>query len=114
MEDREKVLAAIAKEGVDRVMTVRAVSLDKMEKDAWAQDWHKWIESDSTVRQLVEQSLPLPKKKSKHYGIEFTLWDSTGKLWAARTGDCARSDLKSGVADLLQITIDAMKDAHWI
>lgn len=113
--DREKILAALAKEGVDGVMTVRAVSLDKTEKDRWAQDWHAWLESDSTVRQLVEQSLPLPKKKSKHYGIEFTLWGSAGhKVWAARTGSCARSDLKSGVAELLQLAIDAMKDAHWV
>jgi hypothetical protein len=115
MADREKILAAIAKEGVDGVMTVRAVSLDKTGKDRWAQDWHAWLESDSTVRQLVEQSLPLAKKKSKHYGIEFTLWSSAGhKLWAARTGTCARSDLKSGVAELLQLAIDAMKDAHWV
>jgi hypothetical protein len=117
MEDREKVLAALAKEGVDGVMTVRAVSLtlDKGEKDRWAQNWQTWIESEQTVRQLVEQTLPLPKKKSSNYGIEFTLWGSAGqKLWAARTGITARSDLKSGVSDLLQLTIDAMRDARWV
>jgi hypothetical protein len=115
IEDREKVLAAIAKEGVGGVMTVRAVSLDETGKDRWAQDWHAWLESDSTIRQLVEQSLPLPKKKSKKYGIEFTLWGSGGrKLWAARTGACSRSDLKSSTAELLQLAIDAMKDAHWV
>lgn len=115
LEDRETLLAAIAKEGVDGVMTVRAVSLDAAGKDRWVQDWHAWLESDSTARQLVEQSVPLPKKKSKHYGIEFTLWGSGGrKLWAARSGDCTRSDLKSGVADLLQLAIDAMKDARWL
>ena len=115
LADRQKILAALAKEGVDGVMTVHAVSLDKTEKDSWAQDWHAWVESDSTVRQLIEQTLPLPRKKSKRYGIEFTLWNSAGhKLWVARTGSCARSDLKSGVADLLQLAIDALKDARWV
>lgn len=117
MEDREKVLAALAKEGVDSVMTVRAASLtlDKAEKDRWAQDWNTWLESEQTVRQLVEKTLPLPKRKSSNYGIEFTLWNSTGhKVWAARTGVCARSDLKSGVGDLLQLVIDAMRDARWV
>lgn len=115
LESREKVLAALAQEGVDGVMTVRAVSLDKKEKEAWIQDWRAWIGTESTPRQLVEESLPLPSKKSKTYGIEFTLWGAPGrKLWAARTGPCSRSQLKSGVADLLQLTIDVMKDAHWV
>jgi hypothetical protein len=115
MEDREKVLAAVEKEGVDGVMTVRAASLDELGPERWASDWHAWLESDSTIRALIERSLPLPAKKAKRYGIEFTLWRSGGdKLWAARSGACTRKDLQSGVAELLQLAIDALKDDHWV
>jgi hypothetical protein len=116
MEDREKVLAAIKKEGVDGVMTVRAVGLDETGTERWVADWKTWLASDSTVRQLIERTLPLPQKRAKLYGIEFALWgsDPGRRLWAARTGTCTRNDLESGVTDLLKLAIDALKEARWL
>ena len=115
-QDREKILAALEKEGVDGVMTVRAVGLDDVGEEGWVADWRAWLASESTVRQLIEKTLPLPPKRAKRYGIEFALWGTTPgrRLWAARTGACTRDDLKSGVADLLRLAIDGLKDARWL
>jgi hypothetical protein len=116
LEDREKVLGAIEAAGVDGVMTVRAVPLDKLDEEGWVEQWRDWLSAEATVRQLIETSLPVPPKKAKRYGIEFALWGTTPgrRLWAARTGTCMRKDLEAGVADLLQLAIDGLKDARWL
>jgi hypothetical protein len=115
-EAREKVLAAIEKEGLDGVMTVRAVGLDDAGEAGWVAEWQTWLAGESTVRQLVERTLPMPSKRAKKYGIEFALWGGTPgrRLWAARTGVCTRKDLESGVGDLLQLAIDGLKDSRWL
>jgi len=115
-QDREKILATLEKEGVDGVMTVRAVGLDEIGEEGWVTDWRAWLDGDSTVRQLIERTLPVPPKRARRYGIEFALWGTTQgrRLWAARTGVCTRDDLESGVADLLRLAIDGLKDANWL
>ena len=116
MEDRERILAALEKEGVDGAITVRAVGLDEIGETGWAAGWEAWVAKESTIRELIEQTLPLPPKRAKRYGIEFALWDARPGhlLWAARTGTCARKDLQSGVSELLQLAIDGLKEAHWL
>ena len=114
--DRDKLLAELEKQGVDGVMTVRAVALDDLGEDAWVAAWKAWLAGESTVRQLIEQTLPLPPKRAKRYGIEFALWggNPSRRLWAARTNTCSRNDLESGVGDLLQLAIDGLKDSRWL
>jgi hypothetical protein len=116
LEDRERILATLEKEGVEGAVTVRAVGLDELGEKSWVAAWEAWIAKESTIRQLIERAIPLPPKRAKRYGIEFALWDARpGRLlWAARTGTCARKDLQSGVSDLLQLAIDGLKDAHWL
>jgi hypothetical protein len=114
--DRDKLLAALENQGVDGVMTVRAVALDDLGEDAWVSGWKSWLAGESTVRQLIEQTLPLPPKRAKRYGIEFALWGGSPgrRLWAARTSTCTRNDLEAGVGDLLQLAIDGLKDGRWL
>lgn len=114
--DRDKLLAEIEKQGIEGVMTVRAVALDDVGEDAWVAAWKTWLAGESTVRQLIEQTLPLPPKRAKRYGIEFALWGGSPgrRLWAARTNTCSRSDLEEGVGELLQLAIDGLKDSRWL
>ena len=116
IEDRERVLSAIERENVDGAITVRAVGLDEIGEEGWAAEWEAWVAKESTIRQLVERTLPLPPKRAKLYGIEFALWDARpGRLlWAARTGTCPRRELQQGVGDLLQLAIDGLKGAGWL
>lgn len=112
--DRDRILAALEREGVDGAVTVRAVGLDESGEEEWTAAWAKWVGEVSTVRELIERTLPVPPKKAKRYGVEFALWDTRPArlLWAARTGTCTRKQLQSGVADLLQLAIDGLKDAR--
>jgi hypothetical protein len=114
--DRTQLLAALEQQGVDGVMTVRAVPLDAVTEAAWVATWTSWLDTDTTVRQLVEQTLPLPPKRAKRYGIEFTLWGGSPgrRLWVGRSGTCSRKDLEDGVGDLLQLAIAGLKESRWI
>jgi hypothetical protein len=69
-------------------MTVRAVAVEDMREENWAAAWKSNLAKDSSVRDLIEQSLPLTQKPAIHYGVEFALWDrrTPGALWAARAG----------------------------
>jgi hypothetical protein len=67
-----------------------------------------------TIRQLIDQTLPLPEqKKVKRAGVEITLWDLTtrGRLWTGRTGVYSVRDIRKAVPGLVQQTIDALMDA---
>jgi hypothetical protein len=114
--DRESILEVLSREKVDGAMTVRAVSLDGLGEAAWGAAWTSWVEAPSTVRDLVRSTVPVPKKKSKIYGIELALWDveATRPLWAARTRGISIRDLHEGVGDLLQLTIASLKETPWL
>jgi hypothetical protein len=99
--DRQRILQVLDQEGVDGVMTVRAVAVDDMGEENWAAAWKSNLAKDSSVRDLIEQSLPLTEKTAKHYGVEFALWDrrTPGALWAARSGVHTRKQLRKGVTE---------------
>jgi hypothetical protein len=110
--DRDEILAALAREGVDGVLTVRAVPLDRDTEAAWPEAWAAWIDSPATVRELVERTLPLPAKPVRRYGAEITLWElGTGnRPWAARTTVCDRKELRKAASDLVQDTIAQLRE----
>lgn len=114
--DRDRILDALAREKVDGAMTIRAVALDDLGEKAWSADWTSWVEAPSTVRDLIRKTVPVPKKKSKIYGIELALWDveTARPLWAARTRPISVNDLRLGVGDLLQLTIESLKETPWL
>lgn len=114
--DRDRILETLSRERVDAVLTVRAAPLEKSGEAAWIAEWERFATGSSTIRELVQRTLPLPKKAAKRYGLEFALWGTgPGALhWAARTGVCTRKQLSEGTSDLLQLAIDELKDARWL
>lgn len=114
--DRDRILETLTRERVDAVLTVRATPIEKSDDASWIAAWERFVAEPGTVRELVQRTLPLPEKRAKRYGIEFSLWGTgPGKLhWAARTGTCTRKQLSEGVADLLQLALDALKDDRWM
>ena len=114
--DRELILDALSKEKVDGAVTIRAVPLDDIDEKAWGAAWTAWADAPSTVRDLIDKTVPVAKKKAKRYGIEIALWDveTAQPLWAARTTTIGRRDLQESVGDLLQLTIDSLRDTPWL
>src|SRR5262245_5882168 len=58
--DKEQILIALTGSGVDAVLTVRPVPLGKEEpEEAWASAWKTAWSQPMTIRQLIDQTLPL-------------------------------------------------------
>ena len=110
--DRDRILGALIEARVDGVLTVRAVPLDAAQEAAWPESWSAWIGSPTTVRELVEKTIPVPEKAAKRYGVEITLWElGTGnRPWAARTSVCSRKDLRKAAGTLMQETIAQLRE----
>lgn len=112
--DKERILIALSESGVDAVLTVRPVPLGKDDEATWAPSWKAAWGRPMTIRQLIDETLPLPEpKKVKRAGAEIALWDvaSRGRLWAGRTSVHSPREIRKAVADLVQQTIDALMDA---
>jgi hypothetical protein len=116
LEDREKILSAIYDEGVDAVVTVRAVRIPRGGEDDWIAGWERWVSTGSTVRELIENTLPIAGKETKRYGVEFAFWELAGprRLWAARTDVMSRRRLDRDAGDLLQAAIADLRDQRWL
>jgi hypothetical protein len=109
--DREKLLSALKADGVDGVLTVRAVPLQGEADKSWPAAWDAWVEAPTTVRALVAASQAEPKG-AKRYGVEVTLWEleSGARPWAARTGVYERKKLREAAGDLMQETIALLRE----
>jgi hypothetical protein len=115
LEDRDRILEAIHAEGVDAVLTVRAIAIERHGESDWVAAWNAWAAAAATPRELIEASLPVSASKSKKLGIEFGLWDLRGprRLWAARSDVVTRKQLDRGSEDLLLAAIGDLKDRGW-
>lgn len=115
LEDRDRILDAIDAGGIDAVLTVRAIRIERRGDDDWIAAWDRWSAAAATPRELIEASLPITGKKAKKYGVEFALWEIAGprRLWAARSDVVQRKRLDDGSGDLLQAAIADLRDRGW-
>ena len=113
VEDRVAIMVALEEMGVDGAITVRLVPLQDITEAAWAEDWGRQTGSDIRIRGLIEQTLPVPEKPAKRYGVEVALWDADGwdMIWAARTDTYKRRELKHEAAPFVQLTIVTLRNA---
>jgi len=114
--DREQVLAVLAREKVEGALTARAVGMRESGEDAWAEGWSAWMDSPATIRDLVQQSIPVPKEKAKRYGVEITLWELRNgtRPWSARTSLYERKKLREAASGLMQDTIARLRELKFI
>jgi hypothetical protein len=115
LEGRDRILGAIYAEGIDAVLTVRAVRVERRGDADWIAAWDAWSAAASTPRELIEANLPITGKQAKRYGVEFALWEIAGprRLWAARSDVVKRKRLDDGSGDLLQAAIADLRDRGW-
>jgi len=108
--ERDKILATVEEEKIDGVITVRAVRLKDLTEEDWIAGWNEQVESDGTLRELIEETLPLTDEKVKKYSVELTVWDvATGRrFWAGRTNVLSRKQLTKGVPEFVRGVIGAL------
>jgi hypothetical protein len=114
VEDEKAVLDAIEDQEIDGAITVRVVPLKGIGEEQWAAQWKAAVESDGTVRELIDESLPLEGQKSKQYGVEAAVWE-TGeglRIWAGRTNPYTVKQMRKGSGDFVQFVMRALKGAN--
>ena len=109
---REEVLKKIDEQKIDGAVTFRLVPLGEKDEATWSGEWKQQVEGAGTLRSLIESSLPLPKKDSKLYGVEVTLWGGrpAERVWAGRSGIHKEKELREGATGFIQDLIVVLKD----
>ena len=113
--DNEQALIAILEERqVDAAITVRAVPLKGLGEEQWAAQWNAAVRSDQTVRDLVDETLPLDQAKSKKYGLEVSLWDveKRVRVWGARSTPYTVKQMRKGTGSFVQMVMQGMEYAE--
>ena len=112
LPSRDQIIQFIAGEGVDAAISIRVVALKGRADDEWGESWSAEIRGSGTLRELIEESLPVDEVKSSRYGVEAALWDtgSGQRIWAGRTDPYSRKQLGKGAGGFVQFVIDALKN----
>ncbi len=110
IENPQSILDQIKELGIDGAISVRLVSLKTRTEEEWDQEWRSAIEGGQTLRQLIDESLPIDDTKVKEFGLEAGLWvTADGKpLWAARTDTYRRKELKKEASNFVQMVMNAL------
>jgi hypothetical protein len=110
VEDETALLDKLAELEIDGAITVRVTSLKGTNETEWGEAWRQWAESDSKIRNLIEDSLPVTERKSGKYGVEVALWTAGdwNRIWAARTNPYTRKQMQNGSAELVQFVMTGM------
>jgi len=102
--ERDKILRTIEQQHIDGAITVRAVPLQDVTEEQWIADWKEQIEGTGTLRELIEETLPLPGERAGKYGVELTVWDveKRTRVWAGRTNVLNRGELRKGIPEFVR------------
>jgi hypothetical protein len=109
--EREQIIKSIEEQEIDGAISVRVVPLKGLDEAEWAESWKQEVRSDETLRDLIEESLPLSAQKAGKYGVEVALWDakSGNRIWGGRTNPYTRDQMKKGAADFVQFVMYALE-----
>jgi hypothetical protein len=110
---RDKLVRQLDEMGVDGAITVRLVPLKSISETEWAIAWDEQMDRFGTIRELIDETLPIENVKSKEYGVEVALWEGTNwtRVWGARTNSYKRKQLADASGDFVQFTMRALRDA---
>ena len=114
IDDRQRVIDSVMRQEIDGVLTLRIVPLDEPDETAWSNAWTEAQQAEGTVRELIEETLPIEATDAKRFGVEVALWGTLerSRIWAGRSAGHKRKQLKKGAGEFVQQVIDALKDAR--
>ncbi|MCP3979649.1 MAG: hypothetical protein GY716_10010 [bacterium] len=114
VDNRQELLTHILDERIDAVISVRVVALKGKTAEAeWSAAWKAELAEQRTLRQLIEETLPIERSKAKKYGAEIAVWGLSERrcVWAGRTETMTRKQLQEGAGTIVQHAMDALKQA---
>lgn len=113
VEDEQEIVQAIQQQQIDGAISVRVVSLKGTDEAAWGMAWRQAVEADGDLRETIDESLPVSRQKSKQYGVEVALWDTSDwdRIWAGRTNPYTRKQLKKGGGAFVEDVIGELRGA---
>jgi len=116
IEDREAILNKVMEKRIDAAITVRLVPLDEGDEGQWAGGWAASMDEDTTLRLLIESTLPVPPTEVSRFGLEIAVWETEHRyrVWAGRTDRLKKKQLGEGAGDFVEYTIQALSDAGLI
>jgi hypothetical protein len=109
---RDAILEQITAQGIDGAISVRLVPLvGKTAEDDWGEVWNEQIQRGETLRELVQDTLPLQTVKTKSYGVEVALWDAKSgtRVWSGRTPPYKKSQLSKNTGEFVSMVMYALK-----
>ena len=112
VEDREKLLAEIEAQAIDAAFHVRLVSLKDWTEEEWGAAWKASLVPDLTLRQVVQESDPIDRKKTKLFGVEIGVWsiEEQALVFAARTDPYKRKELDDAGGAFAEVVLNMLED----
>jgi len=109
MDDSDKIVEIIRDQKIDGAISVRLVYLKGSDEDAWSSAYTAWTAGDQSLRDLIDDTLPIDRKKGQ-VGVEVSLWDTEDgkRLWSARTAPMSQKQLKKVPPGFVQEVMDAL------
>jgi hypothetical protein len=114
VENRQSLIDTIDEKRIDGVISIRVTRLEGSKKeDEWSASWNKSLEAGTTLRAMIDESLPQTGEKASRLGVEVALWDTRTWecIWAARTSTYKLKALQKGAGDIVAIIIDELERA---
>jgi hypothetical protein len=109
MDESDKIDEIIEEQKIDGAISVRVVYLKGSNEDEWSRAYTAWTAGDQSLRDLIDETLPIDRKKGR-VGVEVSLWDTEDgkRLWSARTESLSRKSLDDAPPIFVQEVMDAL------
>ena len=114
VENRQSLIDSIDEERIDGAISVRVTRLEGSDKeDEWSARWNNSLDAGTTLRTMIDESLPQTGEKAPRLGVEVALWDTRTQtcIWAGRTGTYKLKALQKGAGDIVAVIIDELERA---
>ena len=113
--NRQSLIDSIDEARIDGVISIRVTRLEgPKQEDEWSASWKKGLEAGTTLRAMIDESLPRTGERASRLGVEIALWDTRTQecIWAGRTGTYKLKALRKGAGDIVAVIIDALERAR--
>lgn len=112
IDDRAAVTTKLFERGVDGAVTVRFFALDRESRGRWGEIWGESVDAETTLRRLIEDSLPVVRSEQELYGVEVSLWSAKAgqRVWSGRANPMKRKQMPDAVTPFVGSVMNRWKN----